>query len=76
MGEGLGYARRLARKLLEEQDRYFSRGVLNSDGRRLLEKLIRVLLEEKPWARRVVEKVRRDPTLENVVRLVRVVEED
>ncbi len=48
----------------------FSRdGCLNSDGRRLLETLLRLLLEERPEYRRLVRRVRRSPCLEELARL-------
>ncbi len=43
--------------------------MLNSDGRRLLEVLVRMLLDEAPWLRRLVYIVRREPTLDKILRL-------
>ena len=43
--------------------------VLNSDGRRLLESLLRMLLREHPEHRRLAREARRDPTWDNIARL-------
>lgn len=48
---------------------YFSNGVLNSDGRRLFETIARMIVYEKPWYKGLVNRVRHDPCLENVLRL-------
>ncbi len=42
--------------------RYWDRfDCLNSDGRRLLHSITKVLLEEEPWLRRMVYEARREP---------------
>ncbi|ALL00262.1 hypothetical protein Pyrde_0212 [Pyrodictium delaneyi] len=60
---------RLIEALLKGYSKYFSNDVLNSDGRRLLERLVRLLLETNPGLRRLVYRVRRNPTLEMILRL-------
>jgi len=60
---------RILETLLGEYQSYFSHGVLNSDGRRLFERMARLLLEANPSLRRLVYRVRRDPTVEMVIRL-------
>jgi hypothetical protein len=56
--------------LLRNSSRYFDRyDVLNSDGRRLLHLITKALLEDAPWLRSLVARVRREPTLANIVRL-------
>ena len=61
---------RLYEHLLRNSTRYFDRfDFLNSDGRRVFERLVRLLLEDAPWLRGVVYNVRRSPSLEAVVRL-------
>jgi len=57
-------------KLLKEQDKYFdSRNVLNSDGRKFFESIARIIVREKPWYKPLVVKARKNPTLENILRL-------
>ncbi len=63
----------LAWKLVLGYRRYFSNGVLNSDGRRVFESLARRILREKPWYKPVVARARRDPSLENVLRVLELV---
>lgn len=60
---------RVLEALLRGYRGYFSHGVLNSDGRRLFERMARLLLEANPSLRRLVYRVRRDPTVEMVLRL-------
>ncbi len=59
----------LLEKLLVYNTRYFSRGYLNSDGRRILEEAIKHILEKHPEKKKLVARVRRNPSLENVLRL-------
>jgi len=60
----------LMRKLLLGYRKYFTKsGVLNSDGRRLLEEILRFLVYEHPEYRDLAYKVRREPTLENIVKV-------
>jgi len=63
----------LLRKLLSGYQLYFDRhGVLNSDGRRLLNEIIRLLVYEYPELKPLAKKVRKNPTLSNVVKLAEV----
>jgi len=65
--------RYLIRKLISGYTKFFSKnGVLNSDGRKLLEEMIRILVQEYPQYKRLVKKVRRNPTLENVLRIAEI----
>lgn len=65
--------RYLMRKLLLGYHVYFSKsGVLNSDGRRIFEEIIRTLLREHPEFKPLVKKTRRNPTLENVLKIARI----
>ncbi|WP_048061403.1 hypothetical protein [Hyperthermus butylicus] len=68
-----GYPREacdLLRILLEEYHNYFDKmGWLNSDGRGVFEKIVRMLLNSNPSLRRLIYKVRRKPTLESILRL-------
>jgi hypothetical protein len=57
-------------KLLSNYPKYFSKdGVLNSDGRRLFEEIVKPLIKECPELKGVVRKARKNPTLENVFRV-------
>ncbi|NPA05632.1 MAG: hypothetical protein GXO09_06015 [Crenarchaeota archaeon] len=70
------YIRSIARQLLQEEDLYDRDGCLNSDGRKLLNLLIRQAAEEKPWLTRAAQKARRNPCREEVARLIaRILEE-
>ncbi len=60
-------------KLFKGYRRYFSGDVLNSDGRRIFEEILRMLLYEHPEHRRLVYRARRDPCLKNVVRVAELV---
>ncbi len=67
------WMRSLLRKLLMNFTTYFSKDcVLNSDGRKLLEEVARNTIRRYPMFKKVVNKVRKDPSLENVVRLARI----
>ncbi len=64
--------RNLLRKLLLGYRTYFDRfGALNSDGRKLLSELTRYLVHEHPEMKPLVQRVRKNPTLENVSKLAR-----
>lgn len=61
---------RLARKLVEGYAAYFSYDMLNSEGRKVFGEMARMLVHEHPELKPVVVKARRDPTLENVMKVV------
>jgi len=62
--------RSLMWKLLLNYTKFFSKdNVLNSDGRRLLEEIIRLLMYEHPEYKALARKVRKNPTLRNVIKL-------
>jgi predicted SnoaL-like aldol condensation-catalyzing enzyme len=62
----------LFKKLIENYSLYFSHDVLNSEGRKVFEKFVRAFLEVYPEHKPVVVRVRREPTLKNVLKLARV----
>uniref|UniRef100_A0A7J3QED7 Uncharacterized protein n=1 Tax=Ignisphaera aggregans TaxID=334771 RepID=A0A7J3QED7_9CREN len=63
----------LMRKLLENIPLYFDKNLtLNSDGRRLLSQLLRYLLYEHHEYRYIIKEVRKNPTIENVVKLAKI----
>lgn len=69
-----GDLRSLMRKLLLHYREYFSKdGSLNSDGRRILNEFLRILLRQYPEHRSLVRSVRKDPTLENILKLAYIV---
>lgn len=61
----------LMRKLLRGYYLYFHNDMLNSDGRRLFEEILKMLMYEHPEYRRLVYRVRRNPDLDNVIRVAR-----
>ena len=72
--ERLPEAASLARLLVEGAPRFFSRdGVLNSDGRRVLAKIARACSDD-PRIHRIALEALRDPTYENIERLLGILE--
>ncbi|MCS7111723.1 MAG: hypothetical protein N3E36_07340 [Sulfolobales archaeon] len=66
--------RNLMYKLLENIPLYFDKNLtLNSDGRKLLSQLLRYLLYEHREYRDLASEVRRNPTIENIIKLAKVV---
>ncbi len=63
----------LLKKLILGYREYFSNDILNSEGRKVFAELARMLVYEHPELKSVVRRVRRDPTLENVLRIARLV---
>ncbi len=63
----------LLRKLLIGYRRYFHNDVLNSDGRKLFEEILRMTVYEHPELRRLVYRLRRDPTIDSVLKLAELV---
>ncbi len=66
------YAENLMRKLLRGYRIYFSRDVLNSDGRRLLEDIIKSMIYSREYHPGLIRSVRHDPSMENVLKLARI----
>jgi len=63
----------LFRKLISGYKVYFSHGILNSEGRKIFEEAVRMLIYEYPEYKPIISKARRDPTLENVLKVARIV---
>jgi hypothetical protein len=62
--------RSLFSKLFLNYIEFFSKdGVLNSDGRRVLEEILRPSVKRYSRLRKIARRVRKDPTLENVMRI-------
>ena len=66
----MNYVNRLLAELLENVEKYFDKNLtLNSEGRKILEKVIAILMNNSFERKGLVRKVRREPTLENIVKL-------
>ncbi len=64
------WVRSLIAKMLLGFGKYFSKDcVLNSDGRKLLEEILKPTVRRYPYLKEIARKVRREPTLENVLKL-------
>ncbi len=64
------WMRSLIAKMLLGFSKYFSKNcVLNSDGRRLLEEILKPTVRRYPHLKGIARKVRREPTLENILKL-------
>lgn len=64
-------AARLLELLVREYSSYFdSRGYLNSEGRKVLERAARTLLREERWLKKYVARARKRGSYEDVVRLL------
>ena len=63
----------LLRKLLLGYTQYFSYDLLNSEGRKVFEEMARMLVHEHPYLKPMVVRARRKPTLENVLKIARLV---
>ena len=62
--------KRLLSKILTNYIEFFDKnGTLNSEGRKLLEETIRLILNTNPEYRNTIYRVRRRPTLENIVKI-------
>lgn len=62
----------LMRALLTRVREYLSNdGTLNSDGRRLLRDIVREVAKNRRWLMRLAKRARKNPSLENVMRLAR-----
>jgi len=59
----------LSKLLINYREFFDKNGILNSEGRKVLEEVIRLILNTNPEYRNTIYRVRREPTLENVVRI-------
>lgn len=59
----------LFNKLIANKEIYFHNEYLNSDGRKLFEKITRKIIDIYPHLRRNVYLIRRNPSYDNVVKL-------
>lgn len=65
----LEYAESLLYKLISHREKFFHGDYLNSDGKRVLEEIFRILLEHYPWLRKRIWKIRRDPSIYRIIKL-------
>lgn len=73
MNAEISTMRELIVRLLNNYTTLFSKnGVLNSEGRKILEEVIKVIMNNYPFYRRLVYRVRREPTLDNILKLARI----
>ncbi len=64
------WMRSLITKMLLGFGKYFSKDcVLNSDGRRLLEEILKPVVRRYPHLKGIARNVRKEPTLENILKL-------
>ncbi len=63
----------LLEKLLLHVDEYFSRGRLNTEGRKVFEEAARMIVYEKPYYKPYVARARRSGSEEDVVRVAELV---
>jgi len=63
----------LMKKLILGYRLYFSNDVLNSEGRKIFEELARMLVYEHPYYKALIRRVRRNPTLDNVLKVGEIV---
>ena len=70
----MNYVSRLLAELLENVEKYFDKNLtLNSEGRKILEKVIAILMNSSFECKGLVRKVRKEPTLENIVKLAEII---
>jgi hypothetical protein len=61
---------RILLRMIEDYEMYFDRyGYANSEGRKMLERALHIILEEEPSLRRLAYRVRRDASLEAIRKL-------
>ncbi len=63
----------LMRKLLEGYVFYFSNDMLNTEGRKIFEEMARMLIDECPELKPMVKRARRNPKLENIMKLAKII---
>ncbi len=68
-GGRLNYVLSLLEELLEGEEYYHHGEVLNSDGRKLLEKILSMLLRDYPELKAMARRVRRGSTRRDVAKL-------
>jgi len=61
----------LLRKLLKGYMQYFDNDYMNSEGRKVFEEMARMLIYEHPEIKPTIRRIRRNPTLDNVLKLAR-----
>jgi len=64
----------LYKKLIENSELYFSNGRMNSEGRKVFEMFARVFLQVFPEHKPMIVRIRKQPTIENFLRVKRLVQ--
>jgi len=64
----LKYCRSLLLKLIDGREEYFHDDYINSDGRKILEEVFKILIYNYPWLRERVRKLRKNPCFDNIVK--------
>ena len=67
------YLKSLVKLLLRNYHEYFSGDVLNSEGRKVISKIARLIAKDFPEYYYIIRRIRREPTIENVIRLARTI---
>ena len=57
------------------ESKYYSRGYLNSEGRKVFERIARIILSTHPELKPLINKIRKNPSLENIVKFTQRLEE-
>jgi hypothetical protein len=60
-------------KLIANYRVYFSNDVLNSEGRKVFEEMARMLIHEHPEHKPIIQKARRNSSLNNILKVARIV---
>jgi len=76
MGKNESYGKdvkNLLYKLLINHRDFFSYDMMNSEGRKIFEEMARMLIYEHPEMKKLIVKIRRKPTLDNVIKLAKII---
>lgn len=63
----------LLRKLILHREEYFSNDKLNTEGRKIFEETVRMLIHEHPYFKPMVKRARRTGSLKDVLRIAELV---
>jgi len=54
---------------------YYSKGYLNSEGRKVFERVVRIVLKKRPELKSMITRVRRNPSYDNVIKFINIIVE-
>ena len=74
-GKLLSTIKPLKRELVDHYREYFDNDVLNSEGRKVFEQIVRICLLNNLSVKKLVDKVRRKPTYDNVLKFLNILDE-